>query len=90
MSSMKSTSRLSRSRVPMDSENLDWSSSTSYSRDHISLTAVFTSYGWGVRYQQSRKRKAVANVIVNLMDISRVSNIERNKLSFQAFIEYKF
>ena len=44
MSSMKSTSRLSRSRVPMDSENFDWSSSTSYSRDHISLTAVFTSW----------------------------------------------
>ena len=37
MSSMKSTSRLSRSILPMESENLSWSSSTSYSRAHISL-----------------------------------------------------
>ena len=37
MSSMKSTSKLSRSIVPMESANLCWSSSTSYSRAHISL-----------------------------------------------------
>ena len=37
MSSMKSTSRLSKSIVPIDSANLVCSSSTSYSRAHISL-----------------------------------------------------
>merc|ERR1712223_1083746 len=34
---------LSRSMVPMESANWDWRPSTSYSRDHISLTAVLTS-----------------------------------------------
>merc|ERR1712080_423714 len=37
MSSMKSTSRLSRSMFPMESANLCWRSSTSYSRDQLGL-----------------------------------------------------